>query len=154
MVISYLSSFSKIEDLDLKVLSKKLLVLLAIISSNIFSEIARLYRQYMTFNTEGVLFTLPGLSKTQTDCTPRQLLQSFSRQRKIVCSELLKENLKRSRSFGEENGGSNPLLVQLSIHTRVSLLHVTQLNLLHILLMVPLRKRLLKKVLSQIKHYI
>ena len=111
IVLNYLCSLPKNEDLDLKTLSKKLAVLLAIISPKRTSEIARLDRRYMKFNTEGVLFTLPGLSKTQTDCTPRQVLYShFPDNEKLCVVRCLKEYLKRTQSFREENGDSDPLL--------------------------------------------
>ncbi|KAK3093023.1 hypothetical protein FSP39_010166 [Pinctada imbricata] len=72
-VLSYLNSLETNDKLHIKVLSKKLAFLLAVVSPKRVSEISRLNTEFMKYSDTGVIFELPGLSKTQSSSKPKQV---------------------------------------------------------------------------------
>lgn len=73
IVLRYLKGLPKNKDLTIKMLSKKLTILLAIASPKRVSELARFDVRFMTMTPEYVTFRLPGLSKTQKNCTSKEV---------------------------------------------------------------------------------
>ncbi|CAG2247462.1 unnamed protein product [Mytilus edulis] len=99
-------------DLDLKTLTKKLTILLAIAAPKRSSEIARLDIRFMQINNEGAKFQLPGLSKTQSDCNSKEIFYpKFEDNLKLCVVDCLQAYLKRSVDFREvDMSKPNPLL--------------------------------------------
>ena len=92
IVLKYFLSLADNNDLSLKLLSKKLVVLLAISAPKRASEIARLDKRFMLINSDGVSFQLPGLCKTQKDCNPREVFYSrYIHNKKLCVVECLSE---------------------------------------------------------------
>jgi hypothetical protein len=63
-VIAFIRSLGKNENLDLKLLSFKLVVLLGLTAPDRSSDLVKRDLRFRTFLPEGVSFELPGLSKT------------------------------------------------------------------------------------------
>ena len=63
-VLSYTKSIGVNKDLNLKMLSFKLVALLGSAAPDRSSNLAKRDLRFCTFLPEGVLFTLPGLKKT------------------------------------------------------------------------------------------
>ena len=111
IVLKYLVSLEENCDLSLRELSKKLVVLLAITAPKRASEIARLDKNFMVINSEGATFQLPGLSKTQKDCNPKEVFYCrFTQNRKICVVDCLCEYLKRSAEFRKSDDSQDPLI--------------------------------------------
>ena len=71
VVIRYLHSMGSAEELSLKNLSLKLVALLALSSANRSSDLHALDLKFRHFTSEGVVFTLPTLTKNQKIGTPK-----------------------------------------------------------------------------------
>ena len=112
IVLKFLLSQSVNPDLDLKTLTKKLTILLAIAAPKRSSEIARLDIRFMQINNEGAKFQLPGLSKTQSDCNSKEIFYpKFEDNLKLCVVDCLQAYLKRSVDFREvDMSKPNPLL--------------------------------------------
>ncbi|CAB3985925.1 Hypothetical predicted protein, partial [Paramuricea clavata] len=63
-ILKFIKSLGKNEELDLKLLSFKLVMLLGLTAPDRSSDLAKRDLRYRTFRPEGVSFILPGLSKT------------------------------------------------------------------------------------------
>ena len=85
LVLKYLISLPGNPELDLKTISRKLSILLAITASTLSSEIVRFDTRFMQFRNDGVIFQLPGLSKTQSDCTPKEVFYANFNENKKLC---------------------------------------------------------------------
>ena len=70
-VLGFMSEQLSMESLTLKQLSKKLEVLLALTNASHSSDLHALHLDYRQFTPEGVLFRIPGLTKTLR-CRPTQ----------------------------------------------------------------------------------
>jgi len=111
IVLKYLLSLPKNSELSLKILSKKLVTLLAITAPIRASEIARLDKRFMLLNNEGVSFQLPGLCKTQKDCNPREVIYSrYIHNIEICVVDCLSEYLKRTADFRNSAVSDDPLI--------------------------------------------
>ena len=69
MVLNYLLSLLRNEDVSLKLLTLKLAILLALTAPKRSSELKLLDLRYMRISPEGVEFKLPGLTKTSSVVT-------------------------------------------------------------------------------------
>ncbi|XP_062591128.1 uncharacterized protein LOC134252662 [Saccostrea cucullata] len=111
-VLNYFISLPSNEELSLKLLSKKLAMLLAIAAPKRVSEIARLDKGFMQVIPSGVKFLLPGLSKTQRDCSSKEVFYArFPDHEKLCVVECLLEYLHRTKTFRTLNEHSgDPIL--------------------------------------------
>ena len=69
-VLEYLRSLPLNQDLPLKILSQKLSLLFALTAPKRSSELKLLDLRFMRILPEGVVFELPGMTKTSSDVTP------------------------------------------------------------------------------------
>lgn len=72
VVISYLRSLGPSEDLSLKMLSLKLVVLMALASAGRSSDLHALDLRFRRYTPEGVIFVLPTLTKTRRSGPPKE----------------------------------------------------------------------------------
>ena len=92
--MNYFDSLSDNCDLEFKVISKKLAVLLAITAPKRASEIVRFDVRFMHVGEDWVTFQLPGLSKTQSDCVPKQVFYAkYSENPKLCVLDCLQSYL-------------------------------------------------------------
>ena len=85
LVLKYLISLPENPELDLKTISRKLSILLAIRAPTRTSEIVRFDTRFMQFRNNGVIFQFPGLSKTQSDCTPKEVFYAKFNENQKLC---------------------------------------------------------------------
>ena len=79
-VLDFVSKKLSTESLSLKQLSKKLAVLLALTNASCSSDLHALDLDYRQFTPEGVLFRIPGLTKTRRSGPPKEaFFTSFGR---------------------------------------------------------------------------
>ena len=92
-------------------LGKKLAILLALAAPKRVSEIARLDRRFMLKRNNSVKFTLPGLSKTQTDGQNRSVqYNKFQKKKLCVVSCLLEYEKRTSHMRPDYLSEPDPLL--------------------------------------------
>ena len=99
IVLGYLSDLPENKDLSLSLLGKKFAILLALAAPKRVSEISRFDRRFMTKSDNSVIFTLPGLSKTQRNVNHRTVRYDSVSNPKICVLECLREYEKRTVSF-------------------------------------------------------
>lgn len=112
LILKYFMSLSDNSELDMKTLSKKLATLLAITAPKRASEIVRLDTRFMHIGDDGVTFQLPGLSKTQSDCTPKEVFYSnFPSNKKLCILDCLQNYLILTKKFRDsDKSKANPLI--------------------------------------------
>ena len=74
IVIRYLQSLGNNDSLPLKVLSQKLLLLMALVEASRVSELQALDLRYQIFRPEGVVFNIPTLGKKRWGAPPIQVM--------------------------------------------------------------------------------
>ena len=72
-VLGFIESLLPSEDLDLKTLTSKTVILLALCNADRSSDIHALSLQYRIYKPEGVLFVIPNLTKTRRSGPPREV---------------------------------------------------------------------------------
>ena len=112
IVLNFLISLEENTDLDLKTLTKKLSMLLALAAPKRSPEIARLDVRFMQIDREGVVFQLPGLSKTQLDCNVKEIFYpKYIEKPKLCVVDCLVCYLERTKEFrSNDKSEPNPLL--------------------------------------------
>ena len=96
LVLRFLSKLPANKNLPLDLLGKKLAILLALAAPKRVSEIARLDRRFMLKRNNSITFTLPGLSKTQTDGQNRSVQYHSFQKKKLCVIACLQEYEKRT----------------------------------------------------------
>jgi site-specific recombinase XerD len=111
-VLSYLKGLPDNKNLTLKLLSMKLTILLAIAAPKRVSELAHLDLRFMSLTPECVNFRLPGLSKTQRDCTPKQVTYHRFSDSRVCVLECLHAYLDATKNFRNKENSEvrDPLL--------------------------------------------
>jgi len=99
-------------ELDLTTISRILSILLAITAPKRSSEIVRFDTRFMQFRNDGVIFQLPGLSKTQSDCTPKEVFYAkFNENQKLCIVRCLESYLHITSKFrSSDKTKPDPLL--------------------------------------------
>ena len=85
IVLKYLSLLPENEALQLPMLTHKLAMLLALTNANRCSELAALDLQFCSVQSEGVHFTIPGLTKTRRTGPPKEVSFMCFKQNKKIC---------------------------------------------------------------------
>lgn len=111
IVLRFLLSLPCNKKMELKILSKKLAILLALAAPKRVSEIARLDRRFMAKRNDSISFDLPGLSKTQTDPTARSVkYQKFNKKKLCPVSCILDYEAKTEHMRPNQECEPDPLL--------------------------------------------
>ena len=112
-VLSFIDTLDTDDNLSLKLLSKKLAFLLAVVAPKRVSEISRLNTQFMKFTQNGVVFELPGLSKTQKTGKPKQIVYGKNDENNKLCViHCLKSYISRTQSK-RDNSNDGSLLIMI-----------------------------------------
>ena len=114
MVIRHLQSLGNNSKLTLKVLGQKLALLMALVEASQSSELHALDVRYMVFKPEGVLFSLPTLTKKRTcGAPPKQLFfAAFPKDQNLCVVQCLREYEKQTVTFRPRNKeADNPLFL-------------------------------------------
>lgn len=122
ILLKYLDNLPDNNDLSLKQITQKLAVLLAVATPKRVSELSRLDRKYMTIANGQVKFQLPGLSKSQKDCTTREVIYPhYPANPKLCVLNCIQLYLSKTQSFRSEEEVADPLLrTTIRPHKRVS----------------------------------
>jgi hypothetical protein len=113
-VIAFIRSLGKNENLDLKLLSFKLVVLLGLTAPDRSSDLVKRDLRFRTFLPEGVSFELPGLSKTSKvgDYPKLSFHAAFPQDKDLCPVECLKSyEYKTRESRPKDNTQPNPLFL-------------------------------------------
>ena len=112
-VLSFIDTLDTDDNLSLKLLSKKLAFLLAVVAPKRVSEISRLNTKFMKFTQNGVVFELPGLSKTQKTGKPKQIVYGKNDENNKLCViHCLKSYISRTQSK-RDNSNDGSLLIMI-----------------------------------------
>ena len=101
-------------DLPLKDLTKKLAMLLALTNASRSSDLHALDLRFRTFTAEGVLFRIPGLTKTRRSGPPKEaMFAAFGENPSLCPVNTLKQYEKLTASLRGAGSASHQLFVSL-----------------------------------------
>ncbi|KAK3101403.1 hypothetical protein FSP39_003322 [Pinctada imbricata] len=109
-VLNYIKELPENESLSLNTLSEKLAILLSLAAPKRVSEISRLDRKCMIKRSNSVIFTLPGLSKTQSDPRNRTVEYTEIPDTKLCVVKCMSVYESKTDNFREHDSVSDPLL--------------------------------------------
>lgn len=119
-VSSFIGSLGENRNLTLKVLTSKLVTLIALATWMRVAEVTAISFQSIIFTQKGVKFSLDRLRKTQR-CGPLKSFEMESRPDTKICPvSALREFLERTKEFRPASGGSRLLITLVKPHKPVS----------------------------------
>ena len=111
-VISHIDAMPSNEYLSLKELSGKLAMLMALCNADRSSDLTALDLKFRQYSSEGVTFTIPGLTKTRRSGQPiRSTYPSFPHNTKICPVTTLQHYEERSASFRPTDVQVSPMFL-------------------------------------------
>ena len=111
VVINYLYSLSPSELLSLKDLSLKLVVLMALTSANRSSDLHALDLNFRRYTPEGVIFTLPTLTKTRRSGPLKESFYCRFKEEILCPVHTLKIYEQRTESLRTKDSNENRLFI-------------------------------------------
>jgi len=114
VVLAYLSSLPDNENLSFQMLTHKVAMLMALSNADRCSDLAALDLNFRSYRTDGVLFTIPGLTKTRRSGPPLQAFYpSFSDNSKLCPVLALKVYEEKSKDIRGSMESRNPLFISV-----------------------------------------
>ena len=111
VVINYLQSLGPSELLSLKDLSLKLVVLMALTSANRSSDLHALDLKFRRYTPEGVIFTLPTLTKTRRSGPPKESFYCKFKEEILCPVHTLKIYEQRTESLRMKDSNESRLFI-------------------------------------------
>lgn len=113
VVLTYLENSPENRDLTLQALTHKVAMLMALSNADRCSDLAALDLNHRTYQTNGVKFTIPGLTKSRRNGPPIEAFYpSFQGSPKLCPVRALKEYEEQSQEF-RKHGTAKPLFISV-----------------------------------------
>ena len=111
-VVSYIANGIKAEELSLKKLSQRLVVLLALCNADRSSNLKALDLKFRLYTPEEVRFQIPGLTKTRRSGPPREVsYKKFGNDESLCPVHTLRVYEMKTSSYRKESNCSSPLFI-------------------------------------------
>lgn len=113
VVLTYLENSPENRDLTLQALTHKVAMLMALSNADRCSDLAALDLNHRTYQTNGVKFTIPGLTKSRRNGPPIEAFYPFFQGSPKLCPvRALKEYEEQSQEF-RKHGTAKPLFISV-----------------------------------------